>query len=428
MMDANLSGLTQLVRELLDRQSESRSLDYKAAMSFGPTKQDKAEILKCIIAFANTRDGGYMLVGVDQVTGKFVPSGIAPHQAASFDPTKIGDFAKNHCSVLPQVGVHVVSVDGTDLLLVRVEEFTDEPIVCTRDLHDANGQQLILRAGGIYVRTADARCVAIESGEAMRAFLDLAVQKRGDALLGQIRRLVGGPEIVESSGPSDAYAPELTAAHELFDSVDLRGSYWYLEVLPTDYEQERVDSNARLREIRRESVVSIRGWDFPHVDKERDHAFQFGIESITHWARYHEAHRLYRSGLFAWRRQLGGDFAAEYANSLSYESSIYSLTEFFIFASRYASLVATKGAFVVRLGLSGLGGHSLRSEPGVLHGSYETAAASFERSYQLSIEELRASHLDVAADATRHLFELFDLDIPIDVIKDWQQKFIERRF
>jgi hypothetical protein len=101
------------------------------------------------------------------------------------------------------------------VVLLRVAEFENEPIVCIKDCHDEkNG--LALRAGSIYVRTPDARSAPIESGEEMRALLDLAVQKRGDVLLGQIRGLVGH---LESSNPKaviESYQDELVAASEFF--------------------------------------------------------------------------------------------------------------------------------------------------------------------------------------------------------------------
>lgn len=420
--------LQTLVAQLLERQTESRSLDYKAPTSFGPDKKDKGEVLKDIIALSNTRDGGYLLIGVEQSGGKFIAKGVSSDQAASFDPTKIGEFAKNHFSLLPVVASHVVTIDGVDLLLLNIEEFDSEPIVCTKDLHDEKGKP-ILRAGSIYIRTVDARSVAIESGESMRALLDLAVQKRGDALLAQVRGLVGAPLIVEASSPSAAYQDEIEAADRFaVDALVDSKAYWYVEILPQVYEEERVATIKRLKEIRQESIVSLRGWDFPHIDRENDQVFEHGIQSVTHWNRYHEFHRLYRSGLFIWRRQLTEDFSEQYAGSISYVSSIYSLTEYFVFASRYATLIADSGNFIIHLGVTGLKDHALRMDSDAFHDDYSTGAERFDRSYDVSLEELRSSHLDLAADAARRLFDLYGRDIKLEVIKDWQEKFIKRQF
>ena len=75
---------------MLERQAESRGLDYKAPMSFGPGNREKAKIIKCLMAFANTQDGGSILVGVSEASGKFVSSGLTDRQADSFDQSKVG--------------------------------------------------------------------------------------------------------------------------------------------------------------------------------------------------------------------------------------------------------------------------------------------------------------------------------------------------
>ncbi|WP_280309022.1 AlbA family DNA-binding domain-containing protein [Nocardia abscessus] len=427
MSDFSDNGLQELVRQLLVRQSETRNLDYKEAISFDTSKKEKGEVLKDIIAMSNTRDGGYLLVGVEQHGGKFKPVGITSQQAKSFDPTNIGQFAKNYCSLLPVVGAQVVEIDGVELLLLRVDEFDSEPIVCTKDLH-GDKNDLVLRAGSIYVRTTDARSLAIDSGESMRAFLDLAVQKRGDALLTQVRGLVGGPVIFGASDPSDAYQEEIDSAERFFvdNLIDVQNS-WYFEVFPKDYDGDR-QSAARLKEIRRESVVILRGWDFPHVDRVYDQIFDDGIQSLTHWERFHEAHRVYRSGLFTWRSQPHEDIDDGTENSLSIVSSIYSITEFFIFSSRYASLMVDSGDIVMRVGIAGLNGRALTSGPEMRYHQYQTAATRFNRSYSTSIEELRSSYLDLASDATRRLFDLYGFDARPELIRYWQEKLVDRRF
>jgi hypothetical protein len=64
-------------------------------------------------------------------------------------------------------------------------------------------------------------------------------------------------------------------------------------------------------------------------------------------------HRFYRSGLFVWRRTLAEDSSEQFKGSISYVSAIYSLTEFFIFANRYAPLVADEEDLSMRIDLTG---------------------------------------------------------------------------
>lgn len=421
-----LTAAQQLATQLLDRQAESRTLDYKASMSFGPDKAIKGKLLKCIMAFSNTRDGGHMLIGVEQRGGKFVPIGVSDSQAGSFDPTKIGDFARGFCSVLPRIRSTVVPIAGVELLLLRIEEFTDEPIVCISDLHEADGGA-VLRKGQIYTRTEDAKCVAIDSSEAMRSFLDLALQKRGEGLIEQIRRLIGPAEIATQQVAADAYASELSSAMELYEREGITEPYWYLNVMPAIYQEERLETSRRVQEVRLQSEVSLRGWNFPHVDREHNHPFANGVESITHWGRYHEANRFYKSGLFSWRGRLFEEYTDQYKGALSYVSSIYTLVEFFLFASRYAPQVANAGDFIIQLGAVGLREQRLIIDNNGFRDSYQTASDSFEHQYRAPVEHLRASYRDLAADAARRLFDLYGLDISTETIGQWQNRLIEGR-
>lgn len=418
-----------LVRQLLDRQGEDRNLDYKAAMMFA-TNEAKGKLLKCIMAFANTRDGGHILIGVEQKGVRFEPTGVTTEQARSFDLTDIGNFARNHCSTLPRVTTREVMVDGVTMLLVRIAEFTDEPIVCTNDLHDSN-RKPILRKGNIYVRTEDARCVAIDSSETMRSFLALAVQKHGEGLLEQIRGLVGAPPInAAPTVPSALYAAEISAAEEMFlrQNISAPDAYWYCTVMPASYLRERIPTTARLHEIRMQSEVALRGWNFPHTDREHNQPFEDGIESVTHWSRHNEASRFYRSGLFTWRHLLREDASPEYEGSISLVSSVYSLLEVFVFASRYAPMIADTGDFIVSVGIANIGGYDLVNDTNGFRDRRSTAASTFAREYRASVEDLRASYRDFATDASQRLFDLFSYDVPVSAVEHWQSRLLEQRF
>lgn len=56
--------LEDVLSELIDRRCESRGLDYKGPMEFGDSKTEQGALMKDLMAFANTQDGGYIVVGV----------------------------------------------------------------------------------------------------------------------------------------------------------------------------------------------------------------------------------------------------------------------------------------------------------------------------------------------------------------------------
>jgi hypothetical protein len=426
-------GLERFIGQLLSRQSETRNLDYKGPMSFAAAdKADRCDIVKDLIAMSNVRDGGSILIGVEQVGGKFVPRGVTKEQAATFDITKIGDFARNYCSVLPTVTSHVVEIDGMDLVLLQVAEFGEEPIVCIKDMNKPGSTtEFILRKGSIYVRTSDARSVAIDSSESMRALLDLAVQKRGESLIGQIQRLVGAPigSEVAVGDPLDAYASDLVSCEEFFKRESIATPHWFFELAPPPHRASRINTQGRLREIVQDSEVALRGWNFPHSDREHFSPFESGRESVTHWGMHHEAFRAFKNGLFVWRQELREDHSEQHSQSVSYVSAMYTIMEFFVFADRYVALLSDVERVTLRLGINGLRGRRLHADANVqFWQEYTTTADRFEQVYDVSVAELRAGIQELAARAAKQLFDLFDADVSIETIEEWQTKFLERRF
>jgi schlafen family protein len=81
----------ELVRQLIGQAAESRGLDYKGPMAWAGSKAERAELIRDLMCFSNTPDGGYILVGVDEGAAGWVLTGLTPDQAETFDPTKIGD-------------------------------------------------------------------------------------------------------------------------------------------------------------------------------------------------------------------------------------------------------------------------------------------------------------------------------------------------
>lgn len=373
---------------------------------------------------------GSILVGVREESGKFIPDGLTSSQADSFDQSIIGDFARNHCSELPDFSVHRVELDGDLLVLIEIREFKEEPILCTRDVQDADNNP-ILRNGAMYIRTDDAKCEEPKSSKEMRRVIRLAVRKQGDDLIGQIRDLVGST-VSAGEAPSDGpFAEEISKAEEFFESrsVPDSESIWQFSISPTNHEVERW-TRAELREARQDTQVALRGWYVPHIDNEHDNNFDLGVQSWTNWDRYFEAHRLYRSGLAIWRRRFWEDSIYD-KETLSYVSAIWSVTEQVLFMSRFAETLYKEGDVIVNWRMSQLEGRHLRTDPGsgvFLSLDYMTEAEQLRRSLTTSVADLRGGWRDIATDWTQELMELFQFSVGRDVVHDWQSKLLEKRF
>ena len=399
-------------------------------MSFGPGNREKAKIIKCLMAFANTQDGGSILVGVSEASGKFVSSGLTDRQADSFDQSKVGDFARRHCSELPDFVVHRSEIDGNLLVLIEIQGFREDPVLATKDVFDDDEKQ-ILREGALYIRTDDAKCEEPKTAAELRRLIRLAVRKQGDVLIGQIRDLVGSQVAVLDSPSGGPVSEELSTAEDFCEenSVPATESFWQFAIWPADYEAERWTRD-ELRDARRDAEVALRGWYVPHIDNENDKNFEHGIQSWTNWGQYFEAHRLYKSGLAVWRRRMWEDFAID-KETLSYVSAIWSVTEQVLFMSRYAEVLFEDGDVVLDWTISGLKGRHLRSDSGSgvhLSLDYMTEAIQLRRSLSTSVADLRGGWREIATDWTQELMELFQFQVGRDVLHDWQTKLIERKF
>jgi len=256
------------VTQLIAQNAESRGLDFKAPMAWEGSKADRAELIRDLMCFANTPDGGYILVGIEESPGGFVATGVSDDQAESFDPSKIGDLAQTYCSVLPVFAVHKVALEGNLYVLIAVEEFECQPIICTKDCHGP-GNELVLRAGTVYTRTVDAKCTETKTAEDMQRVLDMAVRKRGDALLAQVAGLLGSRGSGELPPSShQAFAAQRASAEESFVEAGLVDSFWQVEIRPERFEERIVESRVELAQARDDATTQLRGWDFPHTDRD----------------------------------------------------------------------------------------------------------------------------------------------------------------
>ena len=81
------------------------------------------------------------------------------------------------------------------------------------------------------------------------------------------------------------------------DTIHSTG-YWRIHVRPTVYESNRISSLPELRKITEECMVTLRGWNFPHLDIEEtingDHWIESGAkfrQIVEYWRFYQYRNR-----------------------------------------------------------------------------------------------------------------------------------------
>lgn len=427
----------QIVRTLIEQKGESRNLDYKLTTDWSGPKDPKLELTKDLLAMANTQDGGRVIFGVDNSTYNFV--GMPEEDWQSLDHTPLNEFVQKYGGPSFRCDVQKWTIDGKCAVSIDVPEFEREIVICIRDANSSFDQnKLILAKGAIYVRTAKASSEAIRSDEDMRNLLNRALLKKGDDLLRNIEQLIKGKPPNPDDESHAKYTGELNQAFDQFLN-QVRGTfkdagYWQVMVYPTTYKPQRIVEIPRISEHIRASEVSLRGWIFPHTDRQGTMNFSEGIQSSVEWQRYREGYRAYRSGLFVWVGALWEDILVHRTNDdrriLEFPCVIYDVTEFLLFCRRYFERLDVD-SLSFRLYLNGTQDRVLMvrtSDHETVQTNYICHEPAVTYSEIIPLAELKASYDVIARRILRYILALFNWNDPSDdVIHTSQRNLVERR-
>jgi predicted HTH transcriptional regulator len=168
----------------LDTCQEDDDVDFKES---APWEALKWRITHSSLGMGNLRDGGMLLIGVAERSGRWELTGITPDHLSTYDPDDIAAHINAYAS--PHVDLDVVLVrhhEGRDYLAIYVREFRDTPFVCKKNGPDKSR----IIAGRVYVRLpSPARTTAITGAQQMHDLLELAAEKRARTLLEKARRV-----------------------------------------------------------------------------------------------------------------------------------------------------------------------------------------------------------------------------------------------
>ena len=172
--------------ELIYRQMESDTLDYKAHQSWNDmTPAARGKFIRHLAAFANTH-GGALVVGVGE-DGSGCPcdyTGLTDAESRSFDPTAVGSYV-NAC-VEPPIDFTLERplVRGKRYAVFIVRPFTTLPHVCTRSVENE------LRSGVFYIRTPDASSRPAHRALEMHRLIQRALRNQRELLAKMIRGIL----------------------------------------------------------------------------------------------------------------------------------------------------------------------------------------------------------------------------------------------
>lgn len=425
------------IEEYLEAKIEVKNLDYKLGVNWNKSSDERFEIVKDILAMANTQDGGTIIFGVRNED--FTKVGLSDAEFASFDQTKVNDLLHEYtdpkftCFVYKHDNIH-----GKKYVAINVPEFPEIPIICKKDANSSKNHKLILTRGQLYIRTDKATSVIIPGAQEMRELLGRAITRKSDDLLSSIASLIKGrpPKLSDDAG--QRYAEERREADGFLESrlgenLTHLGS-WEVNAYPTNYRSDRIPNHAAIKEYITHATVHLRGWSFPQTSNDHTTNFSTGRQSFTIGLVNAEGYRAYQSGLFAWKGSFWEDKRGlkndDGRNVLVFADVIYCVTEYILFLKRYYELVAPKDAIHVQIVMNGT------NERKLVRGEY--VSTSLPDSYiakenpiviheDVQVVELKASANELAQKIIKRIFTLFNWEEASEAMIDmWQRIFLGR--
>jgi hypothetical protein len=207
----------------------------------------------------------------------------------------------------------------------------------------------------------------------------------------------------------------------------VRTGHWFVEIEPLPLIDKRVPLG-QLEDRVSQTRIALRGWDYPHLGTIRP--IDRGIESQTEWQEYVEQWRFLQSGFFAHRWRMREDGSSDRAGTLDFISSIWSMTEIWLFARSLFGSDDSVADLTVRVELDGLEGRRMTAGP-----EYWLTIAATPRDDSLvfvtaiSSAELRARAGSMAVDWAHRLCHFMGaLRLEEQTVRDHQERLISKKF
>ena len=190
------------LRQLVEFGQERRGVEFKASTDWTTYA---SKFTKAIMAMANKRDGGVIIVGWDASAGAH---GILPEHESTFDIDTIQPHVNRYAAPYVEVVLQPFEVAGTHFLAIGAEEFRDIPVICQRDSTDG-----VLKRGRVYVRSfRTVETTEVQTPEDSRDLLELATDKGVERFVRRAARVGVDVTQGEAARSRQAFDEELRRA------------------------------------------------------------------------------------------------------------------------------------------------------------------------------------------------------------------------
>lgn len=424
------------LKKLIELKTENQNIDYKQGINWNDISTfEKGEIIKDVLAFSNTLNGGKLIFGVEDTSYK--DKGVDQDCFNSFDTTSFNDFLEkytepNHCCY-----IHKYEIEDRKYIVVDVPEFTSTPIICKKNL--TNNEKIILQEGAIYIRTNSAKSIKIQDHVLMNDLLLRAIKHKSNELLSNIEILLSGRSKEENK--ADVFLNNIEIANNEINmkiGKELRENKYgnnYLIIYPSiDLSSVFTDIN-ELKMKFNNSVINNRGWDFPHIQNNNENGNNYNIDngfsSYTIWTNIIEAFCIFRNGLLVWQSVFWEDLEMEDKGTLSFIKVIYDLFEYCTFISRFYDIEDVNLDINVELSLNNCYKKRLVSGSQAVplfrnHTCEYSGDIKIKESFNIIDYITRRN--EILTNFAKQIFNYFNFEIDESIINDWIKRYESRKF
>ena len=152
----------------------------------GPVSNGRlaAQVVKAILGMSNRRDGGKVIIGVEDNQSALNPVGLSESDLAGWNYDAVADQVARYADPGATFTLEINEYDRNGYIVLMVEEFSDIPVLCKRSYDN------VLRDGACYVRTRrKPETSEIPTQADMRDLLDLAIDKGVSKFLNRAQRV-----------------------------------------------------------------------------------------------------------------------------------------------------------------------------------------------------------------------------------------------
>jgi predicted HTH transcriptional regulator len=155
---------------------ETRGVEFKRRAHW-LDDATKAKVVRAAIAMSNKRDGGYLIFGLAESGGDAHQlDGMTAKEAETFNTDAVAAYV--NARVTPHLDLRVErrEIDGQHVVAIVIPEFSEYPVICTRDVVVAG--RTAVSAGKVYCRSRRMpESAEVQHPDEIREIIDLATEK-----------------------------------------------------------------------------------------------------------------------------------------------------------------------------------------------------------------------------------------------------------